>query len=55
MISSQIFTAEQAEVAEKSSSIPEFLTPFWTPQGAAKKKQLIGSSYSVPVLRCHRK
>jgi hypothetical protein len=55
MISSQIFTAEHAEVPEKFSSIPGFLIPFWTPQDAAKKKQLTSSSYSVRVLRSHRK
>jgi len=34
---------------------PGFLIPFWTPQGAAKKKQSISSDYAVSVLLSQRK
>jgi len=34
---------------------PGFLIPFWTPQGAAKKKQSISSDYAVSVLPSQRK
>jgi len=41
--------------ADDFSCSAGFLIPFWTPQGAAKKKQSTSSSYVMRVLRCHCK